>query len=228
MPRVSRLGDGTYPVYGVDELPIGAGPPVDPEAGEKIDLRPFAWHRIDQANQGSCCGAMGCGILMLLREFDGLIRDILSQACLYGQGNGGSDQGMAIDTCWRIIREVGTCPTSVIPQYDWQGFKRGTWPANWKTVAKKFRGLRFLDIPDIDAMDDANERGFPVGYGAKGHAVIQIPDGNEGIDIGSWGWDYGDNGLHHWTTRAERSAGIRTYGAWVAYLVTDPTNDGDV
>jgi len=194
-------------------------------AGTAIDSS-LIWHIVNQANQSSCCGCMGIDMVMLIREIMGLNRVILSQASLYGQGNGGRDEGMAIDTCLRLLKTVGACPVSLIDQYDWKGFGRGTWPDQWKEVAKLYRAVEVLDCPTVELVHAANEAGHPVGYGAKGHAVVHIGPGR---DINSWGRDWGDDGIGPWVTSdAELQRGLDLYGGFIVFLATDPDNDGDL
>ena len=130
---------------------------------------------------------------------------------------------MAIDTCLKILLEIGTCPANVIDQYDWWGYRKGTWPSNWREEAKPYRALEAYDCPDLETMKAANELGYPVGYGAKGHAVVRF-----GLDINSWGRGWGDDGIGIWATDAELRREIPRYGAWVLRVPTDPDDDGDL
>lgn len=224
LPRTTKVGDGTFKVYGTDGTP----PILSREQRENLPdvINPsLVWHIIYQAQQNSCCGCMGVGLIMLLREILGLVRVILSQASLYGQGNGGRDQGMNIDTCLRLAMEVGACPVSLIDQYNWKGFHNRTWPAEWETVAKRYRILEAWDCTSIEHVISANKLGYPVGYGAKGHAVIRI---GRNLDINSWGDDWGDHGLGQWVDERTLEREIQSYGAWALRLTSDPLDDGDL
>ena len=224
LSRTTKAGKSRFRVYGTDGTP----PVIDRSLWDSIKdpIDPsLVWHIINQANQGSCCAAAGCGIMMLIREIAGLKQVVLSQASLYGQGNGGRDSGMAIDTCLDILMDVGACPVDLIDQYDWQGFRKGTWPDNWKEIAKRFRGLEAWDCPTLDHVVSANKLGFPVLYGAKGHAVVRI---GRNLDINSWDYSWGDNGLGQWVSEKVLASEIRGYGAWALRFAIDPIDDGDL
>ncbi len=218
LPRTTTLGDGTFKVFDPDK-----GKTWRPRRLEPIKIDDLVWHIIDQKQQGSCCGAAGCGIMMLVREIMGLERVVLSQASLYGQGNGGRDQGMAIDTCLKILRDVGACPVDTIAQYDWQGYGRGTWPNRWRTEARRYQIEDAYDCPNLEILKAANEDGHPVLYGSKGHAVYRLFD-----DANSWGRNWGRNGFGIWATDSDLRRDMSQYGAWILRVATDPINDGDL
>jgi len=220
LPRESEPGDGKFRIFDPDKAPLARR---GPDSLNWEVVKSLIFHIINQGNQGSCCACMGAGIMMLVREIMGLARVIFSQASLYGQGNGGQDQGMAIDRCLQLLVDVGCCPISVIDQYDWRGFRNKTWPVNWKTEAKKYRAAEVMDCPSLEVMQAANEMGHPVAYGAKGHAVIRFF-----LDINSWGRSWGENGCGIWATDRELIRAIPQYGAWVLLLAADPIGDGDL
>ncbi len=219
LPRTTKVGDGTFKVFKPDDCPRASSVMISAISVSLI------WHIINQSSQGSCCGCMGIGLMMLIREMMGLIRIVLSQASLYGQGNGGRDQGMAIDRCLRLATEIGACPIDVIDQYDWQGFHRRTWPPDWKIVAKQFRILEAEDCASLADMNAANELGYPVGYGSKGHAVIRIAPG---LDINSWDYSWGNRGIGQWASDREIERDLPRYGAWVLRQMVDPLDDSDL
>jgi len=226
LPRTSKVGDGEFKVLGEDsDSPIKVLTSRERDKLEDPDIISFIWHVINQANQGSCCGAAACGLVMLLRAMAGLKKLIMSQASLYGQGNGGRDQGMAIDTCLRKLSTVGACPTSVIEQYDWHGFRRKTWMDGWEKVAAKYRIMEWWDCPTYDHIATANKYGMPVIYGAKGHAVCRLKPRK---DLNSWDYSWGDNGVGEWATVREMKYDVPRYGAWAGRVMFDPPGDGDV
>ena len=150
LPRVTKVGqcdhEGRllFPEYGTEDTPPLLSNRELNSLPDAIDVR-LAWHRINQAQQSSCCGCMGVAAIMLLREIMGLDRVVLSQASLYGPGNGGRDQGMAIDTGLEIAMSLGACPVDVIDQYDWRGYYNRTWPPNYKLTAARYRILKAWD-----------------------------------------------------------------------------------
>jgi len=228
LPReISKPGDGLFRVFGETD----GTPPLmtwDQINASKVDLSGFfAWHTIDQGRQGSCSGSAGAHEVMGLREMAGLDRIVISQASLYGPGNGGTDSGMAIDVCLRVLTRQGAMPASIIDPMDWRGYWRKSWPDGWRKEARSYMALEAWDCPDLQHALSAVNQGWPVQYGAKGHAVIRVANDK---DKNSWGADWGKygNGIGVWTTRKEMEVGIRQYGAWALRVVTDPIGDGDV
>ena len=221
LPRLSKPGDGTFPVLDDSWLiPRSKWPDYYQQ-----NLKGLIWHVIDQSNQGSCCGCATVGAAMLAREFAGLDRLVLSQASVYGLGNGGRDQGMAIDTGLQILLETGACPVDVIDQYDWQGYRNGTWPSNRIEVGARFRAVEVKDAPTLDHAVSGMWRGWIPVYGSDGHAVILVEyDGKKQPNVlGSWGKDYGDGGIHRWSI-----AQLESYGCWLLRVMVDPPDDGDL
>jgi hypothetical protein len=194
------------PVMGTDGTPG----PVDPNAPDVID-RAFVKTIINQGNQRSCCGCAGVGGVMLARAMQGLEHILLSQGSLYGRGNGGRDRGMAIDTCLSLLMADGACPADFIDPMDWRGFWTGSWPDNWRDVAAGFRVLEAYDCQTMDHVRACYKRGFPVIYGANGHAVVRIGDN---LDVNSWGTDWGDGGFGQWVSESTLARSIQSYGAW--------------
>ena len=237
LPRVCKVGDGTFPVFRAEWLI----PPKDWPKYDDVTLVPHVYHIINQASQGSCCAAMGSGVTCLVREIAGLDRIVFAQAGLYafdGITSSGEliarrrDSGMALDTCLQLMEQVGCSPLEWkggrwIDQYDWQGYRRGNWPDNWRAIAARFRVVKgeWWDCPTLEHLVSARSRGFPVGYGCKGHAVARI---GKDKDLNSWDYDWGDNGIGQWASYSEIDREIGMYGAWAYRAAIDPTNDGDV
>lgn len=228
-PRTcTALGDGVFRVFGTDGTP-----PLIPESDwprYAKTMEEHVWHVIDQNGQSSCCGSAGCGAVMLAREIAGQERIVMSQASLYALGNGGRDQGMAIDVCLNILMETGANPIGLIDQYDWQGYHRGQWPDGWRESAKQYRGIEVWDCPDFAAAVSAVLSGFLVVYGTNGHAVVMIgwtPDRGH-VDLSSWGVDWGNHGCGQWASRREVERQLPSYGAWALRVMTDPTGNADV
>lgn len=235
LPRTTKVGDGTFPIYGD---PGTGTPPLIDESDwkqyEHITLEPLRWHTIDQARQGSCCASMGAGITMLGRAMAGLSPRVLSQASLYAfdgidsRGNlipRRADNGMAIDTCWALLRKIGVAPVSIIDQYDWEGYRRGRWPDGWQRDSAENILLEAWDCPAFEHIVSANCAGFPVGYGCKGHAVVRI---GWDKDLNSWGLNWGNKGVGRWATRREIERDLPRYGAWAYRVSTDATADADL
>jgi hypothetical protein len=217
LPRVTIPGEHPrLKVMGTDGTPE----PVDPREPDVIDPDLYVKAIINQGNQGSCCGCAGVDGMMASRAMQGLPHILLSQASLYGRGNGGRDQGMAIDTCLQLLMEDGggACPADLIDPMDWRGFWAGTWPENWRTVAAGFRVLEAYDCQTVEHVRACYKRGFPVIYGAEGHAVVRIGDD---LDINSWGKSWGYNGLGRWVSESTIARQIGMYGAWGLRVAID-------
>lgn len=219
LERVSKVGDGTFPVFSDDFL-------IDRKHWSKykgLSLRPFVHHVIGQ-NDNSCCGCGTVGAGMICRDLSGLDQVVLSQAVPYGKGNGGRDGGMAIDTGLAMLIKWGSCPIDIVHPDDWRGHN---WPKNWEEIAAKYRGIEAWDCPTFEHAVSAVLRGFPVVYGAEGHAVVLVDQ--ELNVLNSWGRDWRDNGFGVWVEERSMRYGIeRQYGAFALRTTVDPLKDGDV
>jgi len=228
LPRtLTAVGDGTFRVFG-DGTPPRI--PRDDWPDHAKTMEGFINVIIDQGNQGSCCGCAGVGATMLARAISGQLNVVLSQASLYALGNGGRDDGMAIDTCLRHLINTGANPADTIDPMDWSGYYRNKWPSNWRESAKRFRCIEAWDCSDYDTAVSAVLHGFPVVYGCSGHAVVMVgwtPKRGH-IDLNSWGSDWGNNGIGQWQSESTVRRQLPGYGAWALRVATDPTDDGDV
>jgi hypothetical protein len=235
LPRESTVGDGTFPVFESKWLvPPNRWPQYD-----RITLRPHVHHVIDQSSQGSCNPCASGGAAMIVRAVMGLDRVVFAQAGLYafeGITSDGrlisrrSDSGMSLQTSLQLMQEVGCSPTvwegrPWIGQYDYKGYSRGQWPKNWREIASRFKMAEWYDLPDWDHFQSARCLGLPIVYGCKGHAVVRI---EPGIDLNSWGTDWGDRGIGQWATDREIQKDLPRYGAWANLAMYDPPADGDV
>jgi len=232
LPRTTNVGDGSFKVFGEPGTPGLIDPKLWP-ALSKVPLDPFAWHTIDQSDQSSCCGCATGGGVMISREIAGLDRVVISQASIYGQRKDNrQDAGMSIDEGLKIIQDVGCTGVDTIDQYDWQGFRRKTWPDGWRNEAAKYRALEAWDCPTYEHAVSAILRGFPVVFGVfweggGGHAITMIGwDGSPRI-LNSWGESWGTNGIG-FLTESQCKRGIEYFGAWALRVATDPTGDGDI
>lgn len=235
LPRESKVGDGAFPVFKDEWLIL----PKDWQFYDEVSLVPHVKHIINQARQGSCNPAMSCGVTSLVRNMAGLDDIVFAQAGLYAFDrilDSGelvprrSDSGMALDTSLKLLQKVGCSPKEWngkpwINQYDWQGYRVGNWPSNWREVASRFTMKEWYDCPTLEHIISARCLGVPVGYGCKGHAVARIAKDK---DLNSWDYSWGDNGIGEWATYREIEKQIAMYGAWAYITTNDPPNDGDI
>lgn len=225
LPRTTKVGDGTFKVFGDPGTPPLV-PPSEWEKWKDTSFRSHVWHKINQSRQNSCTGCACAGVMTTYREVRRLPRIIFSQASIYGFEDATltprrRDNGMNIDAALQILQKVGICSVDVIGQYDWQGYGRGTWPADWEKHAAWGRIVEAWDCPTGEHIVSAIMRGFPVVYGAMGHAVYRI---GWRLDANSWP-DWADQGIGQWASDRELDDGAKHYGAWALRVVTHPTED---
>ncbi len=172
---------------------------------------------MDRGNQNSCGGHGGAGAMEAARAIAGFQHINLSPCCIYGQINGGRDQGALIqDVCCAGL-EVGTTTESLIgPRQIW----RSQWPAGWESEAKQFRYFKVYDCRNFDEVASALLSGYTVCYGILigqnfgdltsdsftpppprgrkgGHALYALPYGLLRGRDGRWGV----NTPNSWSTR---------------------------
>lgn len=221
LPRSSKVGEKPhFPVAGtVDACPI-----LPRSQWSECSIRHKVWTVIDQNPQNSCCPSATTGAAMLLREIAGEKRILLSQGSLYGQINGGRDNGANIEDALEAMMKTGVCPASRIDPQDWQG---RDWPSDWKAEAKKFRILEAFDCPTFDAVASAVQRSLPVVFGvfwgAGGHAITAVGlkqiGGSWNLEfLNSWGASWGDGGLGF--LPEAKCGGIKNFGAFAVRSVT--------
>jgi len=173
-------------------------------------LKPFVRDVLDQASVGSCGMESSAGSVMVSRVFRGLDHVLLNPLSGYHFTCHGVDRGSSIDENLEFIREHGLAPESVWPRS--KGW-RAKPSVEAMAAALAFRIEEFYDISSIDEMVSAILQGYPVVYGANGHAVCKVRhlNENEGEDLNSWGPEWGDGGFGVW---ASYRAVNWQYGAW--------------
>ena len=117
---------------------------------------------LNQGEQSSCAGASAVATLMALRAAAGLPHIELSIGSIYGLINFGRDRGALMSDSIRAVINTGACPVNVIPHFTWQPSR---WPANYREIARAYRGLEHYDSPTFDQIATAIQRGFIVSYG---------------------------------------------------------------
>ncbi|MFZ5833211.1 MAG: hypothetical protein ACOY3P_24245 [Planctomycetota bacterium] len=182
---------------------------------QDISLRPHVREVLDQDGVGSCAAEATTGGVMIGRAFAGLPHVSLNPWSIYRVTSGGRDRGSAIDANLEYAREHGICPMDMHP-------RSLTWRAEpseaAKEAAKQYRIVEFYDVTTIDEMVSCLLMGFPVVYGSSGHAVCKVAhlDDSRGLDLNSWGADWGDGGFGVWASY--RAVDFR-YGAFAIRTV---------
>ena len=181
----------------------------------KISMRPLVKTILNQGSVGSCATEATTQAVMIARAFAGLEHIELNPWFIYQETSGGRDRGSSIDENLAFVQEHGIAPMSV-----W-GRDKG-----WRTepsseaydAAKAFRDIEVFDITSIEEMVSALLIGCAVVYGSKGHAVVKVEhiSDSEGLDVNSWGDDWGDGGFGVWASY--RAVNFR-YGAFAVRAI---------
>lgn len=179
-------------------------------------LRPFVKTVLDQNGAGSCATESTTGATMISRAFAGLDHVVLNPWFIYHTTSGGRDSGSSIDENLEFVREHGIAPESVWPRS--KGW-RATPSAEAVEAAKAFKILEFYDVASVNEFVSALLQGYPVVWGANGHAVCAVAhlDDTKPLILNSWG-DWEDHGFGVWATYRAIEWG---YGAWAVRTTTE-------
>jgi len=213
LPRRYTVG-AKFPCFG-DEIELVPESQWDELAAADDGMVPFIPHVYHQ-KYNSCASESSTGALLIARAFQGLPYVPLNPLTLYRRVNGGRDAGSSIDENLLALQEYGVCP-----EESWS-YDKG-WRAKPSDEAVKaaesFRIVEAYDISTVEEMVSALLKKFVVVYGANGHAVCKVRHLNdrEGLDLNSWGEDWGDNGLGVWASYRKINWG---YGAWAVRTTT--------
>ena len=174
----------------------------------QITLRPYVKTVLDQGQVGSCAAESSTQALMIAREMAGLPHVPLNPYSVYHTTSGDTDHGSNIDDNLEHLMIYGACPESVWPRS--KGW-RAEPSAEAKAAALEFRIAEFFDISTIEEFVSALLRGFPVVWGANGHAICAVQhEGTYPLIVNSWGqWE--DGGFGKWATYKQVNF---AYGAW--------------
>lgn len=162
-------------------------------------LRGFVTEVLDQDGVGSCATEATAGCMMITRAYHGLPHVALNPWFIYHHTSGGRDNGSSIDDNLQFFMKYGCAPAEVWPRDE--GWNRKPSNAAY-SAALNFRVQEVFDITTVNEMVTALLKGFAVVYGANGHAVCKVEhlDEKRGLDLNSWGTDWGDGGFGVWAS----------------------------
>lgn len=205
LPRRSRPGDWPMAADRIELIPEDQWDAL----AAQITLRPMVKTILDQDSVGSCAAESSVGALMNARSLAGLPHVVLNPWFAYNTTSGGTDSGSNIDDNLEFLMRYGCAPESVWPRS--KGF-RAEPSAEAKAAALEFRILEFFDISTIAEFVSALLKGFPVVWGANGHAICAVAHkGSYPEIVNSWGPTWEDSGFGKWATYRQVNFG---YGAW--------------
>lgn len=165
----------------------------------EVSVRPFVKTILNQGKKSSCATEATAQAVMIAREIAGLPFVLLNPLFIYHHTSGGRDQGSSIDDNLAFVREHGCVPEEVWPRS--KGFEE-TPPQYAYDAALDFKDIEVFDIANINEMVGGLLVADPVVYGANGHAVVKVEhlDENKGLDVNSWGPEWGDGGFGVWAS----------------------------
>ncbi len=175
-----------------------------------VSVRQFVKMILNQGSVGSCATEAITGAVMIARAFAGLPHVPLNPWFIYHTTSDGVDRGSSIDANLEFVLKYGIAPESVWPRS--KGWREKPSPEAYE-AALEFRDIEVWDIASVNEMVSGLLLPCPVVYGANGHAVVKVEhlDDNKGLDLNSWGDDWGDGGFGVW---ASYRAVNFSYGAY--------------
>jgi len=219
LPRKSRFGEICS--LAKEKIPIIPEGEWDQWIG-KVTLRPLVWVVLNQLNVGSCASESSTQSLMLGREIAGQPEVLLNPYYVYHTVSHGRDSGSSIDENLDFLRSNGCASEEIWPRS--KGWK-GTPSAEANEDAKKYKIVEFYDIGTTQECVSALLCGFPVVYGADGHAVCAIAHLNakEPQIVNSWGESWKDGGFGVWVGYNQIGWGYGMYAVRTTGMSDSPT-----
>lgn len=163
----------------------------------------------DQSNEGSCVGNMGGQALEVLqaKTLGKSFVVPISAMSMYKQIGSSPNSGASVEDCIDRADDTGFLPLDTEANkarfpatMSHTGFRQ-SWPSDWKSTAKRFRGIEGIWCNSVEEMETALILGMPVGVGRAGHSILYLEpryDGNslQICYVNSWGdWGFGAGGF---------------------------------
>jgi hypothetical protein len=216
LPRITKPGQWC-PLFGSSIKVIPKNQWGD--YAQQISLKPFVRNVYNQKQVGSCASESTNQSVAIGMAKAGLSDVLFNPYGMYHFVNGGRDQGSSIDANLKFAREFGCFPESVWSRSN--GWQRKP-SEEAMEAAKMYRILEFYDIQSIEEFVTALLMGFPVVYGANGHAVCAVEhleNKQAPLIVNSWSTDWEDNGFGVWVNYASLRRNL-SYGAFAVRTTT--------
>jgi hypothetical protein len=149
-------------------------PMIPRSAWKPIDLSRFISPIKDQDGIGACNAFDTCYVAEACRAVQGLPHVTLSPGYLYGNINGGVDDGSLLEDAMSWMLAHGTCLASTVGELDWRDANSSAGAAE----AKRYRVLEAFVCPTFDHMASAIQSGFFVSAGVNWYANYSQVDGD--------------------------------------------------
>ena len=164
----------------------------------------------DQDGVGACNAFATVTAVEGCRAQAGMKRVILSPGYLYGNINGGSDNGSTLEDGMAWMMQNGTCSAATVPELTWQKRK---WPASAAKEAQQYIVLETFLCPDFKAVASALSQGFYVIVGIAWYDSYQNVDADGWLPAprGQWG---GHALCCYGVAKRGNSYGAKTRNSW--------------
>jgi hypothetical protein len=152
-------------------------PIIRRENWRETDLSAFLPPVEDQDGQGACNAFSSGTCVEAARAQAGLPYVELSRGFIYGNINGGRDQGSYLEDALEFLTDVGTCEARLVGHLEWR--KGRTKPADAVADAKNYRIIEAYECPSFEAIASAIQQGFFINEG------LDWPS-NDNVDREGW------------------------------------------
>ncbi len=140
-------------------------PMISRDQWRPTDLSKYMSPVKDQDGIGACNGFDTIYVAEGCRAIQGLPHVTLSPGYLYGNINGGVDEGSLLEDAMHWMMASGTCLASTVDELDWRSR-----PAKAAEEAKTYRVLEAFVCPTFEHMASALQCGFLVSAGVLWYA----------------------------------------------------------